>query len=312
MNCPYCQNPVSAPDLWEFFDCPQCGAALQLENEEIKLLKEPQKDLHHSPEDSPPQNPAEEESPTEAPMPLEENKEAVVDPPPIDPPPAPPDENPTHSIDELDEHSSEDPSPLLETTPQNDPASSDLPLNSENSATNPEPALDPSENPPPVDQELGFANSENSATDQEPAANEESLFQENALEQPSHTDKPSPADLPPIDPPSAAAAPSPDDLQTEEEDPNLSSIADFGNAPLEKNHFVYDLTISHIDSADCMARLKNILTTERLKLDTSQELSKIQDGILVLSSLNAVQTMYIVRQLSASSLALSWVQKSKL
>ncbi|MDE0151761.1 MAG: hypothetical protein OXK80_04610 [Bdellovibrionales bacterium] len=41
MECPHCQNQIEAPDLWEFFDCTACGASLQLENNELKLLKAP-------------------------------------------------------------------------------------------------------------------------------------------------------------------------------------------------------------------------------------------------------------------------------
>lgn len=41
MECPHCQNQIEVPDLWEFFDCAACGASLQLENNELKLLKAP-------------------------------------------------------------------------------------------------------------------------------------------------------------------------------------------------------------------------------------------------------------------------------
>ena len=41
MKCPHCQNKIEVPDLWEFFDCTSCGASLQLENNELKILKEP-------------------------------------------------------------------------------------------------------------------------------------------------------------------------------------------------------------------------------------------------------------------------------
>lgn len=41
MKCPHCQNKIEVPDLWEFFDCTKCGASLQLENNELKILKRP-------------------------------------------------------------------------------------------------------------------------------------------------------------------------------------------------------------------------------------------------------------------------------
>ena len=41
MECPHCQNKIEVPDLWEFFDCTNCGASLQLENNELKILKGP-------------------------------------------------------------------------------------------------------------------------------------------------------------------------------------------------------------------------------------------------------------------------------
>jgi len=41
MKCPHCQNQIEVPDLWEFFDCINCGASLQVENNELKILKDP-------------------------------------------------------------------------------------------------------------------------------------------------------------------------------------------------------------------------------------------------------------------------------
>ena len=41
MECPHCQIQMEIPDLWEFFDCANCGASLQLENNELKILKSP-------------------------------------------------------------------------------------------------------------------------------------------------------------------------------------------------------------------------------------------------------------------------------
>ncbi len=39
MECPHCHNKIEVPDLWEFFDCTHCGSSLQLENNELKILK---------------------------------------------------------------------------------------------------------------------------------------------------------------------------------------------------------------------------------------------------------------------------------
>jgi len=41
MECPHCQNKTEVPDLWEFFDCTNCGASLQLENNKLKTLRAP-------------------------------------------------------------------------------------------------------------------------------------------------------------------------------------------------------------------------------------------------------------------------------
>lgn len=41
MQCPHCQTQMEIPDLWEFFDCTNCGSSLQLENNELKILKTP-------------------------------------------------------------------------------------------------------------------------------------------------------------------------------------------------------------------------------------------------------------------------------
>lgn len=50
MECPHCQNKIEVPDLWEFFDCTNCGASLQLENNELKILKEPDENTSSHPE----------------------------------------------------------------------------------------------------------------------------------------------------------------------------------------------------------------------------------------------------------------------
>ena len=42
MECPHCHNKIEVPDLWEFFDCTNCGVSLQLENNELKILKTPE------------------------------------------------------------------------------------------------------------------------------------------------------------------------------------------------------------------------------------------------------------------------------
>ncbi len=42
MQCPYCSKDIKDCEVGEFFDCPSCNSALQLENQELMLLKEGQ------------------------------------------------------------------------------------------------------------------------------------------------------------------------------------------------------------------------------------------------------------------------------
>ncbi len=81
MECPHCQNKIEVPDLWEFFDCTKCGASLQLENNELKILKGPDDNTATNYESESQQNSEEHLSvPVEDPVPEESNQKNLSEP----------------------------------------------------------------------------------------------------------------------------------------------------------------------------------------------------------------------------------------
>ena len=92
---------------------------------------------------------------------------------------------------------------------------------------------------------------------------------------------------------------------------DLSSIADFGNAPRQnQNLFSYELKISGIDSEELLLQVQRVLSFPRLKISKNTALSS--GGCLILKELHAVQAMYLVKQFIHLPVTVSWSQKSKL
>ena len=42
MKCPHCQHDIEGSGYWEFFNCPQCNASLQMEEGKAQLLQAPE------------------------------------------------------------------------------------------------------------------------------------------------------------------------------------------------------------------------------------------------------------------------------
>ena len=93
---------------------------------------------------------------------------------------------------------------------------------------------------------------------------------------------------------------------------SLEDIVQFGNSPSQKNHFSYHLQIEGIFSSDLQKRVQKIVSSKALRLDTAKIFSKINDGKLSISNLNAAKTVYLVRKLSSLPVEIAWVQESRL
>ena len=98
-----------------------------------------------------------------------------------------------------------------------------------------------------------------------------------------------------------------DDIKSSVED-----IVQFGNSPSQKNHFSYHLKIEGIFVQDIQKRVEQIVASKVLRLDTVEIFSKINDGKLSISNLNAAKMVYLVRKLSSLPVELHWVQESRL
>ena len=80
-----------------------------------------------------------------------------------------------------------------------------------------------------------------------------------------------------------------------EEPEDLSSLNDFGDAPLQENQCVYELKISGLHSSQTIGQVKSALETKILKLDSTHLFSQLKEGCLTIPNLNPVQTIYLVK-----------------
>ena len=117
MECPHCKNQIEVPDLWEFFDCTNCEASLQLENNALKILKKPNENTSTSNRPAPPQD--SEENPKPAPTKtVSENIQNLSE-----NPPASKEDNIFPSEEESPPQSMEEPSPAAVAEPPLEAAS---------------------------------------------------------------------------------------------------------------------------------------------------------------------------------------------
>ena len=171
----------------------------------------------------------------------------------------------------------------------------------------------PPEKPPPP---AGLSSSEEKIDEaplEEEAPPEESFLEDREEEEPSLNEQQSSAEesrgenieefSPETNEPPPAKSPE-----------DLSSIADFGNAPRQnQNLFFYELKISGIDSEELLLQVQQVLSSPRLKISKSTVTGR-EEGRrnLILTELNAVQAMYLVKQFMRLPVEVSWSQKSKL
>ena len=280
MKCPHCQHDIEGSGYWEFFNCPQCNASLQIEEGKAQLLQAPEA---QPPETQSPKTP---------------------------PPSAEHASQPDPQVESSTQPETAQPTPSAEHTSQSYPqmesvAESEV---SEQSNTSSEPppspheenaeSANPHDTPNSENNILEFQNSENLPPDstQDP-------FQESEQ----HINDPSESANNAVD---NSLESSQESLSEEPED--LSSLNDFGDAPLQENQCVYELKISGIHSAQSLSQVKSILETKILKLDPTHLLSQLKDGHLTIPNLNPIQTIYLVKRLSIFNVQLHWIQKSQL
>ena len=278
MKCPHCQHDIEGSGYWEFFNCPQCNASLQMEEGKAQLLQAPEAQPAHTPEtpsntsSTPAKQTPPPESAVETSEPLHTSAENVN--PPL---------QSTAETDESPGISADNPVPP-EFEPTVEPETEQNPHVSD---TEPQ-KIPPSTNaePPPHSKNniLEFQNPENQDSLQDSLQESE-----NNMNDPS---KPETVDHP--------ESPSED----------LSSLNDFGDAPLQENQCMYELKISGIHSSQSLSQVKSTLETKTLKLDSANLLSQLKEGCLTIPNLNPIQTIYIVKCLSTFNVQLHWIQKS--
>lgn len=95
-------------------------------------------------------------------------------------------------------------------------------------------------------------------------------------------------------------------------DPDPVDISDYANSEassLEDGEFLYDITISRLDSKDLKDALKYVLLDEKLKINHHEYLKKIRDGQVTIPDLNPIKAKRIVEQLQYQELGITWRQK---
>ncbi len=114
-----------------------------------------------------------------------------------------------------------------------------------------------------------------------------------------------------------------EDMESEEENTeNVSSapkpnsnpvdVTEFANSELsnmDDGEYLYDLTISHLDSKDLREALKEVLMDKKLKINHNDFLKKIKNGQVCIPNLNPVKAKTIVEQLQFYDLNIYWKQK---
>ncbi len=97
-----------------------------------------------------------------------------------------------------------------------------------------------------------------------------------------------------------------------EPDPNPVDITSYANSEassLEDGEFLYDVTVSRLDSKDLKEVLKYVLIDEKLKLNHHEYLKKIRDGKVTIENLNPIKAKRIVEQLQYHTVGVTWRQK---
>ncbi|MGZ3803082.1 MAG: hypothetical protein ACXVB4_02650 [Pseudobdellovibrionaceae bacterium] len=90
--------------------------------------------------------------------------------------------------------------------------------------------------------------------------------------------------------------------------PDLSDIADFGNADLGQAAFNYTLTISGIDSGSVRAQIEEAITDSKFNWNVIQLMAQINEGVLTIQSVNAVKASILMQRVKYLPVKISWRQ----
>lgn len=372
MNCPHCNKRITVPDFWEFFNCENCSASLEIIDGKVKLLKTPQ--AIHFPSSNQLNEGNEWTSDEEKKQGREKKQSSEIDPIQNS------EKNYEKSKSNKAEHSAEKNNDSLsvknETFEQGSENAQKEVLNMEEQIKNQslKNKLTPNkkektkqgstkeqscEIDPIQNSEEGFEKSNLDEAEYSTKENNDNLSvknetfeqsSENAMEQ---NDKVAQSDKDELAEGEEEGNPSQlsvqesslehlikdqDQAESQEDfskgfenkplhspvektndldkpkthSEDLSSIAEFGNAPPHQNFFYYQLKISGICSEKLLSQVEEILQQKRLKLNAPELIAQIQNDSLTIDGLHAVKTMYLVKQLSALPLDVTWLQKSRL
>lgn len=94
----------------------------------------------------------------------------------------------------------------------------------------------------------------------------------------------------------------------ENDDIDLSEIADFGNADLGQAAFNYTFTISGIDSGSIRAQIEEALSDSKFNWNVIQLMAQINGGVLTIQSLNAVKASILMQRVKYLPVKVSWRQ----
>ncbi len=104
------------------------------------------------------------------------------------------------------------------------------------------------------------------------------------------------------------------DLEGEVDSPSpsfestFSEITDFGNADVTQAAFNYTVTISGIDTAVIYQQVKEAVADSKFGWNVIQVMTQIKDGVLILTSLNAVKASILVQRVKYLPVKVSWSQ----
>ena len=100
------------------------------------------------------------------------------------------------------------------------------------------------------------------------------------------------------------------DSESKSQKEDFSEVAEFGNTQDQDKQgpFIYDLTLSEINSQDLREKVLTVLEDESLNLPSKEENHSIKDGEIIIVKISPVQAYVIVTALMGLPLNISWKQ----
>ncbi|MBY0383800.1 zinc ribbon domain-containing protein [bacterium] len=94
------------------------------------------------------------------------------------------------------------------------------------------------------------------------------------------------------------------------EDPlGVQSFEDSGGANLADGEYLYDIILTHVDSADLKREVMMALSDKRFALEAEDLQKQMREGGLTIQNLNPVKAMLIVLRLQQIDVVVEWRQK---